>query len=285
MLNIGLEVLNGKTKTVSTESILEGYISCENFFSNTDAMTDYADQLFTAFDNLVSLGRTASKYKSTESLAVINALVKDDFHGNFSLEAVAGYTDTVWGKIKAFFAKVWNWIKMFFQRIISLFSNTENRLAKLKGRVQEYRNNNEGIAEWRYIGLPVDKLGSIAADYTKFCNSIALLDDVAKAKEKLNETFRGTSDAPNSGMNTDASFGKSILVKNAQQSLDIIGAIEKAFAAARPLQTAAERDLAADKKKVEELSGKKEDNADAIKEAKVVMGKTNVKLRKKKRNN
>ena len=275
MLNIGLEVLNGRTNTAaSAEDILNAYVDCESFFSASDNMTAYADQLFTAFENLLSLGKTAMKFKgSNEALSVINALVKEDFGGKFSMEAVAGYTDTVWGRIKAFFAKIWNWIKMFFQRIISIFANAETRLAKLEGKLNSFDKGE--MREWRYIGLPDAKLISIETDFRSFESALRTADDKEKVGNALAEAFKGTESDRDSGMNAQASFGKSILVTSVDKAKGLIKNVRLAFGKVRNLQSDVTKSYNDRKKVVDNLMKEDKPDADAVKAANLEVYKVN----------
>lgn len=274
MLNIGLEVLSGRNTTksgvVSMESILEQYTSCEEFFSNTDRMCSYGDQLFTAFDNIISLGKAACKYgKSTEGLAVINELVKNDFHGCFSIEVAQGYADTLWGKIKAFFAKIWNWLKMFFQKIISLFSNTKDRLIKLRVALEALQKKSAKIKEWRYIGIkPVEM--KLVERHHLFLDKLNACKDAEAVDTLISGYFKG--DDTRRGVNASGSFEESTIVRDINGSLAIINPTIKMLDDVGDLKKDAEKSYNAAKNKAENMS-KKATEADVI-AAKLEMKKT-----------
>ena len=135
-MNIGLEVLRTNSGVVFySEQLLGEYVSCENLCASTERFTAYGDQLFETFDNVISLRRTAKKFNSQESLNVINDLVAAEFGGAFSVRASEEAAESIWTKIKNFFARIWDWIKTFFNRILNFFMGAENRLNALKGKL------------------------------------------------------------------------------------------------------------------------------------------------------
>ena len=151
-MNIGLEVLNGnKVNAVpSMEQMFDQYIACEKLVADTNRFSDYGDQLFTAFDNVMSLGKVAAKYNSSEALDVINSLVGQEFGGTFSAVEAQGALKSIWTKIKEFFAKIWEWIKTFFYRVLNFFGGAKGRLQAM---LKEYDKAKTGSKAWSYKGL------------------------------------------------------------------------------------------------------------------------------------
>jgi len=243
-MDIGLEVLNrGKVTAVpSMEQMFDQYVSCEKLIADTNRFSDYGDQLFTAFDNVMSLGRVAAKYNSTESLAVLNSLVGKEFGGSFEAEEVKGAAKSIWQKIGEFFAKIWEWIKTFFYRILNFFGGADKRLAKMEA---DYKALKGDCQPWKFKGINFLNAGS--KENAKVEKSLAILDkltDEAHVNEQKSVIFQRMEKAM-----------ADVEVKDKSAALTVIGECRGALAESKSVKAAAEAEYNNAKQAVKRAEG------------------------------
>jgi len=246
-MNIGLEVLNSGVRAVpSMEQMFDQYIACEKLVADTNRFSDYGDQLFTAFDNVMSLGKVAAKYNSNESLAVINSLVGAEFGGTFSAVEAQGALKSIWTKIKEFFSKIWSWIKTFFYRILNFFGGAKKRLQAM---LKDYKNAKSGSKPWSYKGFDFAKGTETINDIREYITMVGNVKDfAAKVKAANNEAALSSNlgqrmEASNTADELIAQYVKKLnakqtehKVKSINEATQVIEGAIKAIDATEPIK-------------------------------------------------
>lgn len=138
---LGLECMKTTTnvaRPVYDEDIEASRVELDIYSGHYNHYLDVFEQMCSAYENLEIIRKAVSgSQASTEAMAVINFITKDDFGGNITVASVEEQQATVWERIKAFFKKMWDIITGFFKRIWGYVKNLWNRLTGNKKKIED----------------------------------------------------------------------------------------------------------------------------------------------------
>lgn len=184
-MNIGISFNKQKpnaTRAVAASPPLNDlyalYLDNEAFHENVARMLRYSEMLLQTASDVTDVWKTLSKHQfGTESLAAMNDLLRPDFHGYLSVEAVKGTMKDLGNKIREMVKHLDDMLTALKNRLVKFFK-------EMKARLMKYLSDRDIIPDAKGEWMGVDPTDLVTKTET-FVNSFLASSD--RSKEKVHE--------------------------------------------------------------------------------------------------